>query len=162
MKPRIQVGQRLPEVTLARVQGDALERVDLVRLLHGRKVILVGLPGAFTPVCTGRHIPELKAHASALKASGFGVIICVAPNSPWVVREWAARTDPDGQLMFLSDGNLELARASGLEAHAPQLFLGACSARYAMTLDHGVIAKLAVEADIEALSCTRPRSFELI
>jgi peroxiredoxin len=159
MPQRIQVGQRLPEVTLARADGQTLERVELLPLLQGRRVVLVGLPGAFTPVCTGNHIPELKACAGSLKASGLQEIICVAPNSPWVVREWAERTDPEGQLTFLSDGNLELARAAGLQARAPRLFLGTCSARYAMIVDHAVIEKLAVEHDVEALSCTRPRPF---
>ncbi len=156
---RIQVGQRLPEVTLARANGLSLERVDLLPLLQGRRVVLVGLPGAFTPVCTGHHIPELKAHAASLKASGYQEIICIAPNSPWAVKAWADCTDPEGQLTFLSDGNLELARATGLAAHAPRLFLGSCSARYAMIVDRAVIQKLAVEADIDALSCTRPGLF---
>ena len=159
MGPRIKAGQRLPEVTLARAKGQSFETVDLLSLLRGRKVVLVGLPGAFTPICTGSHIPLLKSHASSLKASGFQQIICVAPNSPWVVKEWAERTDPEGQLTFLSDGNLELARAAGLQAQAHGLFLGSCSARYSMILDHAVIEKLAVEADIEALSCTRPQTF---
>jgi peroxiredoxin len=156
MTRRIVVGQRLPAVSLARASGPSLEQAPLEPYLQGRRVVLVGLPGAFTPICTGQHIPELVAHAPSLKASGIDEIICVAPNSPWAVQAWAERTDPDGVLTFLSDGNLELTRACGLVARAPHLFLGECSARYIMILHHAVIERLAVETDIEQLTCTRP------
>lgn len=155
----IRVGERLPQVSLARLRGDVVERVPLESYLEGRQVVMIGLPGAFTPVCTRRHIPELVANAPALKASGIDEIICVAPNSPWVVGEWAGQTDPEGRLTFLSDGNHELIRAAGLTSKAPHLFLGECSVRYALMLRHAVIEKIAVEADVENLACTRPAHF---
>lgn len=155
----IRVGERLPRVSLARSRGDAIERVPLEPYLEGRRVVMIGLPGAFTPVCTRRHIPELVANAPSLKASGIDEIICVAPNSPWVVGEWADQTDPGGRLTFLADGNLELTRAAGLSAKAPHLYLGECSMRYALMLHHAVIEKIAVEPDVENLACTRPAQF---
>src|ERR1700760_2143709 len=101
MRPA-RVGDRLPTVKLARAVGAAeLEIIDLEQRLAGRRVVIVGLPGAFTPVCTGRHLPDLVANADRLKAAGMAEIICVAPNSPWVVREWALRTDPEEKLTFL-------------------------------------------------------------
>jgi peroxiredoxin len=150
----ISVGRRLPSVRLARVEDEALCVVDLDRLLLGRKVVVVGLPGAFTPVCSGLHLPALIASAHKLKASGIAEIVCVTPSNPWAVRAWADRADPDGELTFLSDGNLDLARASGLLTREPNLFLGECSQRFAIILRDAVIEKLSIEPRIDAVSCT--------
>lgn len=155
----VRIGQRLPSVELAQIVGDTLKPVDLDGVLRGRHVVLVGLPGAFTPVCSGKHLPELIGHASKLRASGIDEIICVAPNSPWVVHEWAQRLDPQGQLTFLSDGNLDLARNSGLSIIERSLFLGQCSKRFTMLLKNAVIEKMAVEDTVNALTCTRPSTF---
>lgn len=153
------IGQRLPSVELGRIVGDQLKPVNLDDLLRGRHVVLVGLPGAFTPVCSGRHLPELIGHASTLRASGIDEIVCVAPNSPWVVHEWSQRLDPDGQLTFLSDGNLDLARNSGLAVTERSLFLGQCSKRFTLLLKNAIIEKMALEDTINALTCTRPSTF---
>lgn len=149
-------GQRLPEAELCRVSGEILEVIQLERLLAGRRVIVVGLPGAFTPVCTGKHLPELINHADRLKASGIDDIICIAPNSPWVVEAWAVRVDPENKLAFWSDGNFVFTRAAGLTTTAPSYFLGHCSKRYTMIVDNAVVEKLAVEPQIDAFGCTRP------
>lgn len=144
---------------LATVTGEDLEVVDLDRRLSGRRVILVGLPGAFTPVCSGLHLPELVATAPRLRASGFDELICIAPNSPWVMREWSQRVDPEGRLTLLSDGNLELATAAGLVTSAPQFFLGQCIKRFTMVLQDAVVERFAVEPRLEAFACTRPAVF---
>lgn len=159
LKVTIRIGQRLPSVELGRIVGDQLKAVDLDSLIRDRRVVLVGLPGAFTPVCSGRHLPELIGHAPSLRASGIDEIVCVAPNSPWVVHEWAQRLDREGQLTFLSDGNLDLARNSGLSITERSLFLGQCSKRFTMLLLNGIIEKMAVEDTVNALTCTRPSAF---
>lgn len=159
MARRVRVGERLPAVQLAQARGDDLQLVDLERKLIGRRVILVGLPGAFTPVCTGQHLPALVAMSDQLLRSGIDDILCVANNSPWVMQIWAERVDPENRITFLSDGNLELAKAAGLVARAPEYFLGECSARYTMILQHAVIEKIAVEDQIDSFACTRPDAF---
>lgn len=159
MPRRVRVGERLPPVQLAKAMGDSVELIDLERRLLGRRVILVGLPGAFTPVCTGQHLPSLVAMSDQLFNSGIDDIICVASNSPWVMQIWAEKMDPQNRITFLSDGNMDLARAAGLTARAPEYFLGECSARYTMILNHAVIEKLAVEDQVGNFACTRPDAF---
>ncbi len=150
------VGHRLPKAKLARMSGGEIVPVQLERLLEARRVVLVGLPGAFTPVCTGRHLPELIRESGRLKASGIAEIICIAPNSPWVIDEWAKVVDPDRKLTFLSDGNMDFVHAAGLTTRAAYLFLGHCSKRYSMIVRDGVVEKLSVEDQVELLNCTRP------
>lgn len=76
-----------------------------------------------------------------------------------MVHEWALRLDPERQLTFLSDGNLDLARNSGLSITERSLFLGQCSRRFTMLLKNAVIEKMAVEDTVNALTCTRPSTF---
>lgn len=159
MPRRVRVGERLPPVQLAKAKGAELELVDLEKLVSGKRVIVVGLPGAFTPVCTGQHLPSLVAMSDQILRSGFDEIICVANNSPWVMQIWAEKMDPEGRITFLSDGNLELARAAGLTTRAPEYYLGECSARYSIILQNAVIEKLAVEDNVEQFACTRPDLF---
>lgn len=156
---RVRVGERLPNVILAQSRGSEVLQVHLERKLLGRRVIMVGLPGAFTPVCTGQHLPALVAMADKLKQSGIDEIVCIATNSPWVMQVWAEKIDPENRLTFLSDGNMEFSRAAGLTARSTDYYLGECSARYSMILNHAVIEKLAVEDQIEAFACTRPDTF---
>lgn len=152
----LKVGLRVPKAKLARIVKGALETVKLENLLGGRRVILVGLPGAFTPICSGKHLPDLIANAPRLKAAGIDEIICVAPNSPWVMDEWSRAADPDGKLTFLSDGNAEFTRDAGMLTRAPWLHMGTCSKRYTVIVKDGLVEKLAVEDQIEVFNCTRP------
>jgi len=103
--------------------------IELHELIAGRRAVIAGVPGAFTPVCTCRHIPDILENAARLRGAGYDLIACVAPNSPWAVAAWAGEVDPAGVMTFLSDGNLTLARALGVTVSVPDLMLGETSAR---------------------------------
>ena len=155
MVKAIHQGMRIPDAQVAElVQGEVVS-IRTERLLQGRRVLIVGVPGAFTPVCTSRHLPEFVARADLLLRSGFSELICIAPNDPWTVEAWARTVDPKGAIRFLSDGNLELVRAMGLTVREPQYFLGERSRRYVMAVKDAVVEKLSVEATIFDVTCTR-------
>jgi peroxiredoxin len=162
MTPRVSPGDRLPQVSLGRLVNGAVEHVWLQQLLAGRRAVIVGIPGAFTPVCTCEHIPDLLANADRLRAAGMDYVICVAPNDPWVVEAWAERVDPAGKLTFLSDGNLALARALGVNTIDQQNMLGETSARYTLIAAGGIVHRLNVEGHINDLTCTRAQDVEMI
>ncbi len=124
-------------------------------LFAGRRAILIGLPGAFTPACSGKHVPDFVQQAPRLKASGFDLIACVAANDPWTLEAWSRELDPDRQLVFLSDGNLEFARKTGLTRFDPDQFLGERCRRFMMILNGAVVEKLSVETELAAITCTR-------
>lgn len=162
MTPRVSSGDRLPQVSLGRLVNGAVEHVWLQQLLAGKRAVIVGVPGAFTPVCTCEHIPDLLANVGRLRAAGLDYIICVAPNDPWVMEAWAERVDPDGRLTFLSDGNLALARALGVNILNQDNLLGETSARYMLIAAGGIVHRLNVESHINDLTCTRAQDIELI
>ena len=148
------VGLRVPDVPLGQLSHGTLDVVHTHALFAGRRAIVIGIPGAFTPICEGEHLPGFIANAAKLKQAGFDMICCIAPNDPWVLSRWAQEVDPGGAIRFLSDGNLAFARALGLNGREDGFFLGERSRRYVMTLDRAVIQKLRVDDDILRLNCT--------
>ncbi|TFI59133.1 redoxin domain-containing protein [Sphingomonas parva] len=157
MNKHPRVGHPLPRVALARASADAIEPLRLDALVARRRALVFGVPGAFTPVCTHEHVPDFVANAAALRRSGYELLVCVAPNDPFTLHAWSRQVDPEGELVFLSDGNGELARALGLAARHPDYYLGHSNDRYLMTVADGRIAHLAVEPSLTVITCTRPR-----
>ena len=154
MLKRIAAGVRVPPASLAELQNGELTVLSTERLFAGKRAILMGMPGAFSPTCAQKHLPDFISNAERLQAAGFQLLACVTPNDPWVMDRWAQDLDPGRKIRFLSDGNLELTRKLGLSVRADSFHLGERSARYTMILKDAVIAKLAVENTIEEFACT--------
>jgi peroxiredoxin len=150
-------GSRVPGVLLSRLEDNVLRTVSTERLFAWGKAVVMGIPGAFTPVCTQRHIPEFVQSAERLTAAGYSHLICIAPNDPFVLDAWARQVDPLSKIEFYSDGNLELTRSLGLLEQVSHLYLGWRSSRYLMVTADGVIQRLRVEKDPVEYGCTRPQ-----
>lgn len=140
----IQVGERLPEVVLKRI-NDGVESVDTRALFDGRKAVLFAVPGAFTPTCSEKHLPGFVEHFQQFRDKGIEVA-CMAVNDPFVMQAWAqSQHVPDG-LMMLSDGNGDFTRALGLELDASAYGMGVRAKRFALYAEDGVVKQLHVEA----------------
>lgn len=148
-------GHLVPDVALGRLVGDTVRSARLRRLVAGKRAALIGVPGAFTPTCTRTHIPGFLEQAEALKRVRFDLVMCIAPNDPWTVAAWAKQLDPEGRIAFLSDGNMDLARALGAMRSDRAQFLGDRSSRYLVVVNDGVIEHLKVEPSLNVLTCTR-------
>jgi 2-Cys peroxiredoxin 5 len=146
-----------PPVSLGELQGERVEVIDLQSLVRTGRAVLLGVPGAFTPICTHQHVPEFVASASELRSAGYSTLVCIAPESPWVVHHWARQVDPEGKIRFLSDGNLAMARLFGLLTSVEDVFLGECSMRYLMSINAGVVERLRVERQIGDMCRTSAR-----
>jgi 2-Cys peroxiredoxin 5 len=155
MTPRISSGDRIPQAMLGQLVGGVVREIDLQALLGRERAVIVGIPGAFTPVCTCEHVPSLLTNVARFRANRVKHIICVAPDNPWAVDAWARAVDPEGRLVFLSDGNLSLARALGVNVVDRGLFLGEVSTRYMLLADGGCVRRLTVESGVNDLTCTR-------
>lgn len=141
----IEVGDRLPDATFkVNSDGDMVD-VSVAELTQGKKLVLFAVPGAFTPTCHAKHVPNYLQHYDALKAKGVDTIACVAVNDPFVLAEWAKTTGSGDKIMLLSDGNAEFTKAIGLEFDGSGFKLGTRSKRYAMIVEDGVVKTLAVE-----------------
>ena len=154
MLKRIAAGLRIPPASLAELQNGELTVLSTERLFAGKRAIVMGMPGAFSPTCAQRHLPDFISNAERLSSAGFQLLACITPNDPWVMDRWAQELDPAPKIRFRSDGNLELTRKLGLSVRADSYHLGERSARYTMILKDAVIERLAVENTIEEFACT--------
>jgi peroxiredoxin len=155
------IGRRLPDVYLGEMRNGEIESINAQEVLGRGRVLAVGAPGAFTPVCSSEHVPGLVANHDKLKRSGISDLVCIVAGDPFVTDVWRRSVDPLGRVRFVSDGNLDFARAMGLLERETSLFMGDRSQRYLLLVQDGVIASLRVEASMLDLSCTRSDEFVL-
>ena len=141
----IQEGDTLPDATLHVMQDGRPAAVTTADLFAGKKVVLFAVPGAFTPTCSQAHLPGFVANADAIKAKGVDSIVCVAVNDAFVMDAWGKDGNAE-ELVMAGDGNGDFTKALGLEMDGSGFGLGTRSQRYAMVVDDGRVAKLAVEA----------------
>lgn len=152
---QIRVGQRIPSARVAETNryGD-IEGQYSDMLFVGARVLIVGVPGAFTPVCSNKHLPPIIERAGELRRAGFTDLFCLAASDPFSTQAWAEQIDPTHQLQFVSDGNLSFARACGLTTDESAFFLGVRSRRFTMVLQDLVVARLNVEASVLDVTCS--------
>ena len=141
----IQEGGKLPDATLHVMQDGRPTAVTTAELFGGKKVVLFAVPGAFTPTCSQAHLPGYVANADNIKAKGVDSIVCLAVNDAFVMDAWGKDKNAEA-LVMAGDGNGEFTKALGLEMDGSGFGLGMRSQRYAMIVDDGRVAKLAVEA----------------
>ena len=140
----IQIGERIPEVSLQRIR-EGVETVDTLSLFESRKVVLFAVPGAFTPTCSEKHLPSFVQHFEDFRSRGIDVA-CLSVNDPFVMQAWGqSQNVPDG-LAMLADGNGDLTRALGLELDASAYGMGTRAKRFALYAEDGVVRQLHVEA----------------
>jgi glutaredoxin/glutathione-dependent peroxiredoxin len=139
------VGERLPEVTFKVMTPDGPANRTMSEVFAGRRVLLFGVPGAFTPTCHCNHLPGYVESFYEIRARGADAIICTAVNDVFVLDAWSRASGANGKIEFLADGNAEFAWALGLDYDGTPFGLGTRSKRYAMVVDDGVIEAIEVE-----------------
>ena len=149
----ISVGQRVPDATLyeffeTETGGCALgpNAFPVAELVKGRRIVVFGLPGAFTPTCSAKHVPGFVQLADQFQAAGVDEIWCHAVNDAFVMGAWGREQQTGGKVRMMADGAAQWAKALGLDQDLSQRGLGVRAKRYAMVLDDGVVTHLFVEA----------------
>ena len=119
---------------------------DIGESTAGKKIVIFGLPGAFTPTCSAQHVPGYVEQAEALKAAGIDEIWCVSVNDAFVMGAWGREQHTAGKVRMMADGSAAFAQATGLTLDLTARGMGLRSARYSMLVDDGVVKALNVEA----------------
>ncbi len=139
-------GDRLPDVPLLRIGPDGPESVALGARLAGRKVVVFGLPGAFTSTCTMAHVPSFIRTKPGFDARGVDEIICIAVNDPFVMKAWGEATGAAAAgITMLADGASAFTRAVGMAFSVPALGFHDRCQRFALYAEDGVIRVLNIE-----------------
>jgi glutaredoxin/glutathione-dependent peroxiredoxin len=140
----IQVGDRLPQATFRVMTADGPAAKTTDDIFKGRKVVLVAVPGAFTPTCHRNHLPGYVQKGAEIRAKGVDAIAVTAVNDVFVLDAWAKASGGDG-IEFLADGNGDFAKAIGLTMDGSGFGLGTRSQRYSMVVEDGVVRSLNIE-----------------
>jgi glutaredoxin/glutathione-dependent peroxiredoxin len=141
----INVGEKLPSVTLRQVTAEGPKEVTTDDFFRGKRIVLFAVPGAFTPACSQRHLPGFVDRAAEIRAKGIDEIACVSVNDAAVMGAWGRGQKVDGKVTMLADGSGDFAKALGLELDLSKGGLGIRSKRYSMVVDNGVVKALNVE-----------------
>lgn len=136
----ISVGERLPDATVFVMGAEGVEQVSMADRLKGRKVVIFGLPGAFTGTCTTSHLPSFMRVREKLAAKGVDEVICVSVNDAWVMRAWGEATGASkAGVTLLGDANSEFTKAIGMAYTSPKVGFVDRSRRYALYAEDGVV-----------------------
>ncbi len=122
-----------------------MEEVSTTEFFGNRKVVLFSVPGAFTPTCSVQHLPGFVQNAGAIKAKGVDEIVCIAVNDAFVMDAWGKSQNTGDSVTLLADGNGEFTQALGLGLDGTGFGLGQRGQRFAMVVENGSVAHLAVE-----------------
>ena len=141
----IAIGQRIPDAAFKVKTAEGTTNPTTADLFNGKKAVLVGLPGAFTPTCSGNHVPGYLDNADALKRRGVDMIAIVSVNDHHVMEAWSKALGADGKLVFLADGNADFVRAAGLDIDLSVGGMGVRAKRFSMLVEDGVVKALNVE-----------------
>ena len=141
----IQPGERLPEATFRVITQDGMSTMSVADVFAGKKVVLFGVPGAFTPTCSERHLPGYVQNLEAFRQRDIDVA-CLAVNDAFVMDAWAKSQQVPEELAMLADGNGEFVKALGLEMDATKFGMGLRGKRFALYAEDGVVKQLFVEA----------------
>jgi peroxiredoxin len=142
----IQVGDRIPAGTFKTMTADGPANLSTEDLLAGKTVVLVSVPGAFTPTCHARHLPGFVDHIDAIKAKGVDTVAFMAVNDVFVMGAWGKAAHADGKITMLADGNGEVTSALGLELDATAWGMGKRGQRFALIVKDGVVTHVNVES----------------
>ena len=123
----------------------APKEVDVVEAAKGKKIAIFGLPGAYTPTCSAKHVPSYLQNLDGLKAKGVNEIWCVAVNDAFVMAHWGKDQKALGKIRFLGDGSAAWAKALGLALDLNARGMGMRMQRFSMLVDNGVVKTINVE-----------------
>jgi len=148
----ISVGDKVPNVTL--FEDSPGGKVELGSLCAGKKVVVFGVPGAFTPGCSKTHLPGYVSGAEDLKGKGVDEIVCVSVNDPFVMEAWGKDQGAAGKVRMLADTGADLTKALGLELDLSAVLGNVRCKRFSMMVEDGTVTKLNVEPDGTGLTCS--------
>jgi glutaredoxin/glutathione-dependent peroxiredoxin len=130
---------------LTAVGPDGSREVSTDDVFAGKRVVLFGVPGAFTPTCSNKHLPGFLEQADALQAKGVDQIACVAVNDQFVLAAWAQQEGVGDGILMLADGSGAFIKALGLELDLTARGMGVRSQRFALVARDGVVERISVE-----------------
>ena len=142
----IQVGEKMPAGVFGVMTDAGPGALSTDELFAGKKVVLVSVPGAFTPTCSASHLPGFVGQADELTRKGVDTIAFMSVNDVHVMHAWGEDQGVGDKVLMLADGNGDYARALDLEMDGTAFGMGMRSKRFAIIVEDGTATHVAVEA----------------
>ena len=141
----IKTGDTMPTGSFGCMVDGKPGSISTDELFQGKKVVLVSVPGAFTPTCSMSHLPGFVTQAHNIKAKGVDTIACMAVNDVFVMDAWGKDQNVGDEILMLADGNGDYTRELGLELDGRGFGMGMRAQRFALVIEDGVATHVAVE-----------------
>ena len=139
----IKVGDTIPEGKVAKIAAQGSGLINTREFFADKKAVLFGVPGAFTPVCSEKHLPGFLALGSKLRDKGVDAILCLSVNDRHVMNAWAKDQNVGDKVIMLADGKADFTKALGMDIDIDNM--GVRAKRFALVIDHGKVAQVALE-----------------
>jgi|TARA_B110000438_G_scaffold43136_1_gene43034 peroxiredoxin len=144
---KIKEGEKIPSVDLFYLDKDGPKKIKSTDLLNNHKAIIIGVPGAFTKVCSAKHLPGYVSNFEEAKKKGVTKIICISVNDPNVMKAWGENQNVGNKVFMAADPYCEFTKSIGAEIDRTEKGLGMRSARYTMLVEKNVIKTIKLEED---------------
>ena len=146
----IKMGETVPDVVFKFLGPEGLTTIKSSELFRGKRIAVFGLPGAYTPVCSAKHLPDFVADAEELMKKQIDGIVCISVNDPFVMKAWGDEHGAENKVHMMADHQCEFTRAIGLVVDLNDLGCGERSERYSMIVNDNSVESIHVEKDFMA------------
>ena len=141
---KIKKGDKLPDAKVFILEKDP-KKVSIKEIIGEEKVILFGLPGAFTPTCSAKHLPGFVLAANQIKNKGIKKVVCISVNDPFVMDAWGKTHNVQDKILMVADSKGEFTKNIGAELNLNNRGLGVRSTRYTMLVEKGNVLRISEE-----------------
>jgi len=157
---KIKLGDKLPQNDFFYLDGaNDLKKITTSELIKDKKVIILGMPGAFTKTCSAIHLPGYVKNYDLVLKKGITKIICIAVNDPNVMKAWGQNQNVGDKILMVGDPFCKFTKAIGAEVDKSAKGLGIRSNRYTMLLENGVVKKIEEEKETAICELSAAENF---
>ena len=140
---KYKINDQIPDCEVFQLIDGNPKKFQINDFFKDNKSILLGMPGAFTSVCSNKHLPSYKNNIDKIRSKGVDNVFCISVNDPYVMDAWGKSQNIEGKIILLSDVKAEFTKKIGADFNWRGWALR--SERYTMLIDEGVVKKLVVE-----------------
>ena len=155
---KLKVKDQIPDIEIFHLVDGEPHKNKLSEIIGNEKVVLFGLPGAFTSTCSKLHLPGFVANADKIKAKGIKKIFCISVNDPYVMNGWGELNNTGNKIKMLSDPYLLFTKAIGAEVDRNSKGMGIRSNRYAIIVENLIVVDIQVEKETKECGLTSAES----
>ena len=156
---KLKENEKIPNSEIFIMEGGNPVKKNTLELFKDKKVVLFGLPGAYTSVCSAKHLPGYVDNCDKYKSKGIDYIVCISVNDPFVMDAWGKSQRVGDKIIMMADPFFEFTKSIGADIDKSSRGLGVRSNRYTMLIDDLKVVKLQEEEDAGVCEITAAQNF---